>query len=68
MEVKRRLKEEKDRQDYEQNAKKQGGLDHDVRALRTFQELMERKVVDYENATEDDALADAMKAAYNLDE
>jgi hypothetical protein len=29
---------------------------------------MDRRVVDYENATEDDALADAMKAAYNLDE
>lgn len=41
-EVKRRLKEEKSRQEYELNAQKAGGMDHDLRALQTFAELRER--------------------------
>ena len=35
-EVKRRLKEEKARMEYEKNAEKQGGIDHDLAALKTF--------------------------------
>jgi hypothetical protein len=69
MEVKRRLKEEKDREEYAAQAKKQGGIDHDVRALNTFKELMVTKGdFDGVNATEDDALNDALKAAGGIDE
>ena len=67
-EVKKRLKEEKDRAEYERKAREAGGVDHDLRALQTFQELRERQVVNYENVTDDDALADAMLAAETLDQ
>lgn len=66
-EVKRRLKEEKARQEYEQNALKAGAMDHDLRALQTFAELRERQSVNYENVTQDDALADALIAADGID-
>ena len=67
-EVKKRMKEEKDREEYERKAREAGGVDHDLRALQTFQELRERQVVNYENVTDDDALADAMLAAETLDQ
>jgi len=66
-EVKRRLREEKARQEYEAKAQKAGGIDHDLRALQTFAELRERTKVNYENVTDDDSLADAMIAAEDLD-
>jgi hypothetical protein len=66
-EVKRRLREEKAREEYEKNAAKSGALDHDLRALNTFNELRERTKINYENVTDDDALADAMIAAGDLD-
>ena len=65
-EVKRRLKEEKAREEYEKNAQAAGGMDHDLRALQTFTELRNRQTVNYENVTEDDALADAMLAAEEI--
>lgn len=66
-EVKRRMKEEKRREEFERQAKEKGGVDHDARALATFLELRERMEVNYENVTDDDALADAMLAADSLD-
>lgn len=42
-------------------------MDHDLRALQTFAELRNRQKVNYENVTDDDALADAMIAAGELD-
>ncbi len=41
-EVKKRLKEERDRAEYERQAKEKGGMDHDLRALQTFAELRNR--------------------------
>lgn len=65
-EIKRRLKEEKDKQEYEENAKSQVGTDLEVKALETFVELRARTTVNLDNVTDDDTLADAMKAAETL--
>ena len=43
-----------------------GGIDHDLRALQTFQELRDRQEVNYENVTDEDALADSMLAAEDI--
>ena len=66
-EVKRRLKEEKAREEYEKNAIEQGGIDHDLRALQTFSELRDRQEINYDHVTDEDALADSMLVAENLD-
>jgi len=42
-------------------------MDHDLRALQTFKELRERTEVNYDSVTDEDALADAMMAADDLD-
>jgi len=42
MEVKKRLKEEKDREEFIRQQKEQGGIDHDLRALQTFAEMRKR--------------------------
>ena len=66
MEVKKRLKEEKAREEYERKAREAGGIDHDLRALETFKQLRDRLTINYEEVTDDDALADAMMAAEEL--
>lgn len=43
-------------------------MDHDLRALQTFKELRERTEVNYDSVTDEDALADAMMAADDLDQ
>lgn len=65
--MKRRLREEKARMEYEEKAKSAGGIDHDLKALQTFAELREHTRINYENVNDDDALADAMMAAEDLD-
>lgn len=67
LEVKKRLKEEKDREEYMRQQQEQGGVDSDLRALQTFAEMRKRTAINYENVSADDALADAMMAAMSLD-
>ena len=43
-----------------------GGIDHDLRALQTFQELRDRQTINYDNVTDEDALADSMIAAEDI--
>jgi len=66
-EVKRRLKEEKAREEFAKSAAAQGGIDNDLRALQTFHELRERTKVNYENVTDEDALADSMLAVESME-
>ena len=42
-------------------------MDQDVRALRTFEELMASSRVNVAQVTDDDALADALKGTVDLD-
>lgn len=66
-EVKKRLREERAREEYERNAQKQGGIDNDVRMLQTFNEMRERVKINYDNVTDEDALADSMLAVDSLE-
>lgn len=58
---------ERAREEFNQQAIEAGGVDHDLRALQTFQEMRDRQSINYENVTDEDALADAMLAADSLD-
>ena len=65
-EVKRRLKEEKDKRDLQEAQAKTQGVDLELKALETFVMLRSQTKIDLNNVSDDDSLADAMKAAVDL--
>ena len=67
-EVKKRMKEERDRKEYAKTARKSQGADLEMRALQAFMDLRNKTEINLENVTDDDALADAMRAAQSLRE
>lgn len=65
-EVRRRMKEEKDKADLKEAQAKASGVDLELKALETFVMLRSQTTIDLNNVSDDDSLADAMKAAMDL--